>query len=98
MLHDVVIYSVYGFRSDAFAIVANSLSAYGLIGTPLCLTSLAMRRHVAWAWAAARAAAGAAAAIASSSASPCAAETNQASKTDGGRPTPASRKAWKKGP
>ena len=53
MLHDVVIYSVYGFRSDAFAIVANSLSAYGLIGTPLCLTSLAMRRHVAWAWAAA---------------------------------------------
>lgn len=34
MLHDVVIYSVYGFRSDAFAIVANSLSAYGLIGTP----------------------------------------------------------------
>ena len=53
MLHDVVIYSVYGFRSDAFAIVANSLSAYGLIGTPLCLTALAMRRHVAWAWAAA---------------------------------------------
>ena len=53
MLHDVVIYSVYGFRSDAFAIVASSLSAYGLIGTPLCLTALAMRRHVVWAWAAA---------------------------------------------
>ena len=53
LLHDVIIYSVCGFRSDAFAIIANSLSAYGLIGTPLCLTALAMRHHVARTWAAA---------------------------------------------
>ena len=45
--------------------------------------------------AAARAATGAAAAIASNSRSPCEADTNHASKSDGGKETPASRKAWK---
>jgi len=47
--------------------------------------------------AAARAAAGSASTILDTAASSCAADTNQASNTDGGSETPASSMAWKNG-
>ena len=51
-LHDVIIHHACDLDSRTLAIVSTTLNAYVLIGTPLCLTALAMRYRVSWSWAA----------------------------------------------
>jgi len=53
VLHDIIIHYVCGFGPQASNMVTSTLSAYSVIGTPLCLAALAMRRRPSWVWAAA---------------------------------------------
>ena len=51
--HDIAIYHIYHFDPQTFTIIVNSLPAYNVIATPMCLTALAMRHRPSRVWAAA---------------------------------------------